>query len=89
MIGAWAQYWEESERGWGVRPDGVYLYPTKEAAETDTKKRLKAMRNAEAKLYVGIPDEYSRPAGAPKFVPVGAKLATEIKKKGYVYKDRL
>jgi hypothetical protein len=30
MKSLYLQYWEESERGWGVRPDGCSLHLTKD-----------------------------------------------------------
>jgi len=52
------QKWEESERGWGTRPDGYSLHLTDED------------RRAFIKEYWGrmpdeAPDEYSRPDGTP------------------------
>lgn len=60
----WCQKWEETERGWGTRPDGYTLHLTK-ACITGF---VQAIRDNEAKLGYGshnVPDEYSRPAGAP------------------------
>ena len=64
----WIQKWEESERGWGTRPDGYTLHKSR----GDINLYLKAMRDREtawmkqtgsAPNYV--PDEYSRPCGEP------------------------
>ena len=88
-MGAWMQEWEESELGWGCRPDGVWYYATLDAAKNDTTKMLKRMRKAEAKIYKGAtPEEYSRPAGDPRFVKVSEKLAAEILDKGRAYRER-
>lgn len=89
--GAWMQEWEESERGWGVRPDGVAYYLTEVAAIAGTEARVKMMREHEAVYYKGrTPDEYSRPSGKPRFVPVSSQLIEEIKKSKdrVVYRDR-
>lgn len=52
------QKWEESERGWGTRPDGYSLHPDMAAL-----KRYIAMYWK--KMPDGVPDEYSRPYGDP------------------------
>lgn len=53
--------WEESERGWGVRPDGYSLHLTAEDALIHKLKVLKQ----QADYYKGkgpnyVPDEYTR-----------------------------
>ncbi len=50
--------WEESEKGWGTRPDGCSLHLTPE----DFQRFLKQYWNDMPK---SVPDEYSRPAGNP------------------------
>ena len=58
----WVQEWEESERGWGVRPDGYTLH----LKNNDITKFLMAMRTREAEIYHGeTPDEYTRRSGSP------------------------
>ncbi len=52
------QKWEESERGWGVRPDGYTLHQTDEHRKAFIKEYWDGMPNE-------TPDEYSRPSGAP------------------------
>lgn len=52
------QKWEESERGWGTRPDGYSLHLT----ETDRVRYVRAYSDA---LPAEVPDEYSRPNGTP------------------------
>jgi hypothetical protein len=87
--GAWMQEWEESEAGWGCRPDGVWYYATEAAARKDTIAMVNRMRKREAKIYGGsVPEEYSRPCGEPRFVKVSAKLAAEILNKGRAFRDR-
>ena len=59
----WVQQWEETERGWGTRPDGYTLHANKE----DVQLYLQEMRarECEGKAANYVPDEYSRPIGAP------------------------
>ena len=62
----WAivQKWEESEAGWGTRPDGYTLH----VKEEDIQAFLQKMRDREAKQGYGFgnaPPEYSRPCGKP------------------------
>ena len=52
------QKWEESERGWGVRPDGYSLHPDIAALKRYIAAYWKKMPD-------GVPDEYSRPSGTP------------------------
>ena len=52
------QYWEESERGWGVRPDGCCLHLSKE----DNKKWLDFIYK-ERETHTEVPYEYDRPVG--------------------------
>ena len=52
------QKWEESEQGWGVRPDGYSLH----ALETD---RQTFIKEHNARLPDTPPAEYSRPSGTP------------------------
>lgn len=50
------QQWEESERDWGVRPDGYSLHLTIQDLE-----EFKSVYWSRMSEY--IPDEYSRPCG--------------------------
>ena len=54
MKTVWCQLWEESEKGWGVRPDGYSLHSNQE----DVKKYIKEYWDGMPKQ---TPDEYSRP----------------------------
>lgn len=65
--------WEESERGWGTRPDGCSLHKT----ESDFDAFLKKYWD---KMPKEVPDEYSRPAGEPVKAYVAKTLYEEIKK---------
>lgn len=59
----WVQKWEESEAGWGCRPDGFTLHAKKEHID----EFLKDMRAREMKGQPPgyVPEEYSRPCGEP------------------------
>jgi len=48
--------WDESERGWGVRPDGHSLHLTEADCES-------YIEDYWAKMPDSAPDEYSRPNG--------------------------
>ena len=72
------QNWEESERGWGVRPDGYSLHLTLSDRHQFIKEYWDTMPNY-------VPDTYSRPEGEP--VPTGVEQVvfdqlTELKKEG-------
>lgn len=58
------QQWEESERGWGVRPDRFSLHLNHLHCE----KFVKAHNDRLPKNFV--PDEYSRVSGSPFVVEV-------------------
>jgi hypothetical protein len=60
----WVQKWEETETGWGCRPDGYTLHTNR----ADIDLYLKVIRDAEAELGYNRsnpPPEYSRPSGEP------------------------
>lgn len=59
----WVQRWEESERGWGTRPDGYTLHIDREHIRL-FEKTLRD-REQEGNLNGEVPDEYSRPCGLP------------------------
>lgn len=73
------QLWEESERGWGVRPDGCSLH-------VDTTERKKFID----KIYESrsndshVPSEYDRIIGDEMEVFVDDMLFSSIKSKGSV-----
>lgn len=78
---AFCQIWEESERGWGVRPDGYSLHLTLEDA---TNFRIEYMNN-QSKYFkengvIGVPDEYTRPYGNPKKVNIDEELYNQLVK---------
>lgn len=66
------QLWEESERGWGCRPDGFSLHLTDED-------RLKYIKEYWDRQPDGpAPDEYSRPLGWPMSKGFNVKVTKEV-----------
>lgn len=65
------QEWEESERGWGVRPDGATLH-LNEADRVQYCKEFWERMKAYDKEHgiTGAPDEYSRESGRPFLMDV-------------------
>lgn len=65
------QDWEESERGWGTRPDGCTLHKT-----------LADCKNYIDNYWEGMPeetpDEYDRPCGKPYLVLTSSDLYTKV-----------
>ncbi len=66
-----AQAWEESERGWGVRPDGVSLHLTLNDCQ---KFRDEYWERERARTGGVVPDEYSRESGPPFSKLVSEKI---------------
>lgn len=64
--------WEESESGWGCRPDGCSLHLTKKGFALFEKDYWNSMPDE-------IPHEYSRPAGEPVSAYAGEELYGKIK----------
>ena len=56
------QFWEESESGWGCRPDGYSLHLTTKDLANYIKEYWESQPNGPA------PHEYSRPCGNSKIV---------------------
>jgi len=87
------QHWEESERGWGIRPDGYSLHMTHQDALDYVKKAMKDQEKYFIKAGVkGVPYEYSRPCGEPQEVEINGstKKAREVKaKKSMRYYDQI
>ena len=65
--------WEESELGWGQRPDGCSLHRTIENYE-------KFRKNYWQGMPATVPHEYSRPAGQPIKAYVRKELYLKIKR---------
>ena len=66
------QRWEESERGWGVRPDGYSLHLT----ESDRQTFVKAYWD---RMPDNVPDEYLRPSGNPYWCLIDSETYDKIK----------
>ncbi|MEY2665200.1 MAG: hypothetical protein RLZZ480_305 [Candidatus Parcubacteria bacterium] len=71
------QDWLESERGWGIRPDGYSLHLTES-------NRQQFVREYWDRMPDEVPDEYSRPSGEPFLVDVdeATYLAVKASKNG-------
>lgn len=67
------QEWDESERGWGTRPDGASLHLTQEDASTYVKDYWATMPDM-------VPDEYERPSGSTRLIDVNAEVYERVKK---------
>ena len=65
------QDWEESERGWGVRPDGCSLHKTIEDCRAYISQYWDSMPRY-------APNEYERPAGEPYHISVPKELYDEM-----------
>lgn len=74
------QEWEESERGWGTRPDGYSLH----LDESDCSSFIKAYWAEQPDRIGGMaPDEYSRPWGSPFRVDVSSSIYQQIQANPY------
>lgn len=71
MPRAVCQKWEESERGWGTRPDGYSLHKTREDVAAYIKAYWDTMPDS-------APSEYSRPDGTPYDTEVDQETYDEI-----------
>lgn len=66
------QKWEESERDWGVKPDGYSLHLNDEDRQKHINDYWDSMPNKP------IPDEYSRPRGTPYIAKVSLETFVTI-----------
>lgn len=73
MFRVLCQKWEESERGWGARPDGYSLHLNDADREQYIKEYWSGMPDE-------VPDEYSRPCGTAYWCEVDQKMHDEILK---------
>ena len=68
MKKVYLQHWEESERGWGIRPDGCSLHTTL----TERKNYVESIyKDRDAN---NVPDEYDRVCGEPIEVSIKEEL---------------
>lgn len=83
MATVWCVQWEESERGWGVRPDGFSLHLTQKKAKDYVKQFMEQQRHYfEEELGPDVvPEEYTRPASEPYQVRVGDGMVKRLKAK--------
>ena len=65
------QDWVESERGWGIRPDGYSLHLNSEDLD-------KFVRQYWSRMPDQVPDEYSRPSGEPVWVEVDGNKYLQV-----------
>lgn len=79
IVALYAIVWEESERGWGIRPDGVSFHRSAQEANDYVKK----FQDTQPKDYV--PDEYSRPSSGPKLAEVSQSLHDHVMEHGSVW----
>lgn len=85
MPQAWLQQWEESERGWGTRPDGYSLHLTEEDVPIFIGQFMLDQRSFfEERGTKGTPDEYTRSCGKPYLAEVDKKQFAEIDYEGHV-----
>ncbi|MBU1198703.1 MAG: hypothetical protein KKF46_02720 [Nanoarchaeota archaeon] len=65
------QEWTETERGWGMRPDGYSLHKTVEECKQYINDYWEGMPHK-------IPDEYSFPSGKPYTVDVDKEIYQSV-----------
>jgi hypothetical protein len=58
LIVVYIQPWEETERGWGTRPDGISIHRSEDVV---SKHCNEIMDEQEQRFGSEVPDEYSRP----------------------------
>lgn len=75
MPQVYCQLWEESEQGWGVRPDGYSLHLTADAAKAYIDTYWKEQKKREPE----VPHEYSRPSGTPFLTEVDGNTYEAVK----------
>ncbi|NCQ51521.1 hypothetical protein GW796_06425 [archaeon] len=78
IFSLYAIEWEESERGWGTRPDGFSFHRSVEEAEEYLKDFI-------SKQPKEVPDEYSRPVGKAKLMEVSEDLHEFVMQSGSVW----
>lgn len=73
------QKWEESESGWGTRPDGYSLHLSDGL-------RVKFIKDYWDKMPNYVPDEYSRPDGTPYLVDIDEETYKKIEENDGSYR---
>lgn len=68
------QCWEESERGWGTRPDGYSLH----RSEEDLRRFIRRYWDSMPDDNSPIPYEYSRPVGDPYLALVSKEFYDKL-----------
>jgi hypothetical protein len=68
------QDWEESERGWGTRPDGFTLHLTEADRAAYVQGYYETFNNRPS-----APDEYTRTSGKPRVVAVTEAMRKDLK----------
>lgn len=66
------QLWEESEAGWGCRPDGWTVHET----EVD---RLAFVKEYQVRQPKKVPSEYTRPCGSPFLMGIDGELYKKLR----------
>ncbi len=80
MYTVWCQQWEESESGWGIRPDGYSLHlHLQHALEYVVNFMEEQEEYFISKGITGVPNEYSRKAGHPYAVSIEKEKWEELK----------
>lgn len=69
------QKWEESERGWGTRPEGYSIHRTEKDKAAFVFGYMEKQREL---LGEAVPDEYMRPCGTPYFAEVDQETYDKI-----------
>ncbi len=69
------QEWLESERGWGIRPDGFSLHISQKHLDKFVEAYWETMPPV-------APDDYSRPDGKPKLIQVDDQLYKTVEEQG-------
>jgi len=78
MNKVYLQYWEESERGWGIRPDGCSLHIDLNSHHSYIKNYL------QDRDPNNVPHEYDRIVGDPIEVIVSDAIFVEVKNMGSI-----
>lgn len=78
IVALYSIEWEESERGWGCRPDGFSFHRSEQEAN-------QYVTDFQARLPKEVPDEYSRPCGRPRLIEVSESLYKHVMKNGSVW----